>query len=879
MTKFVSKNIFILILLIFSFLLKDVFAESNINIAIFPFSIYASQSNDRIKDKIPLMISEKLQDEGAKTIFVKDNIDRQSWDYSQFREQGIKLGVDYLITGSVFIEGKGISIDTKLINTYEKDSFTTFFSEADNLENLFSAISQLSKEMIGELFHKKIITNIEIAGNKRVESDAILRVLTTKTGDILKPRNIAKDIETIYGMGYFDNIIVKKVSNDKGVKVVFEIIEKATVRKIIFKKNKILKDEELADGVDTRTGAILNIHKLNSDINRIRSLYTEKNYYNCLVTYEIMPLDNSQADIVFTIEEGEKIRVRKITFEGNKHFSDKKIKKTIETQEKGFFSFITSSGNLNETEVKNDAIRIESLYKNNGFIDTKVSDPIINIGEKLISIHFKIDEGAQYKIKKVDITGDLILPKEKILDSIKSKEKSLYNRELIRNDILSISDIYSNKGFANVKIVPLVDKNDAENMMTITFSIDKGQPVYFNRINISGNLKTRDKIIRREIKITEQGLYSKEDIQKSFKNLNRLDYFAGIDIEPVKTSDENKMDLNVKVVEKQTGNLSLGGGFSSEDGAFLMGSVEERNLFGRGQSLKFSSKISGETVLYNIGFNEPYIFDTRISGGFDLYKEDVEWDYYDKKALGVNLKLGYRLYEYASIGIQYNIEDFEISNVQTVSTNMTSGSFLTSSIKPYIQYDSRDDFFLPTEGSRHKFSIEYAGDLLGGDIDYTKYLVETGIHFPLFGNFTGGLHAAGGYLDDRSSDAINIDYVKFYLGGMKSIRGFDKFDINGNRAGDTKDRGGEKYVQFNAEITFPFTKKYKVAGVFFYDRGDVYRKDESIDLGYQYSSIGTGVRWNSPVGPLRLEYGWVLEGKDVKETWDGQFEFSIGASF
>ena len=879
MSKFVSKNIFILILLIFSFLIKDVFAESNINIAVFPFSIYAGQSNDQIKNKIPLMISEKLQNEGAKTIFVKDNIDRQSWEYSQFREQGIKLGADYLIIGSVFIEGKGISIDTKLINTYEKDSFTTFFSEADNLENLFSAISQLSKEMIGELFHKKIITNIAIAGNKRVESDAILRVLTTQTGDILKSGNIAKDIETIYGMGYFDNIIVKKESNDKGVNLIFEITEKATVRKIIFKKNKILKDEDLADGVDTRTGAILNIHKLNSDINRIRLLYTEKNYYNCVVKYEILPLENSQADIVFTIEEGEKIRVRKITFEGNKHFSDKKIKRTIKTKEKGFFSFITSSGNLNETEVKNDSIRIESLYKNNGFIDTKVSDPIIDIGEKLISIHFKIDEGAQYKIKKVDITGDLILPKEKILDSIKSKEKNLYNRELIRNDILSISDIYSNKGFANVQIVPLVDKNDEEHMMTITYAIDKGQPVYFNRINISGNLKTRDKIIRREIKITEQGLYSKEEIQKSFKNLNRLDYFAGIDIEPVKTSDENKMDLNIKVVEKQTGNLSLGGGYSSEDGAFLMGSVEERNLFGRGQSLKFSAKISGETVLYNIGFNEPYIFDSRVSGGFDLYKEDIEFDYYDKEALGVNLKLGYRLFEYAGIGIQYNIEDFEISNVQTAYTNMTSGSFLTSSIKPYIKYDSRDDFFLPTEGSRHKFSIEYAGELLGGDIDYTKYLVETGVYFPLFWKFTGGLHAEAGYLDDRTSDAINIDYVTFYLGGIKSIRGFDKYDINGNRTGDIKDRGGEKYVQFNAEVTFPFTKKYKVAGVFFYDRGDVYRKSENIDLANQYSSIGTGVRWNSPVGPLRLEYGWVLEGKDVKETGDGQFEFSIGASF
>ncbi|MBU8910968.1 MAG: BamA/TamA family outer membrane protein, partial [Desulfobacterales bacterium] len=251
----------------------------------------------------------------------------------------------------------------------------------------------------------------------------------------------------------------------------------------------------------------------------------------------------------------------------------------------------------------------------------------------------------------------------------------------------------------------------------------------------------------------------------------------------------------------------------------------------------------------------------------------------DKEAFGLTLKLGYRLFDYTAIGIQYNIEDFEITNVQADFTNMTPGSFLTSSIRPYIQYDSRDDFFLPTEGGKHKFSIEYAGEFLGGDIDYTKYLVETGIFFPLFWKFTGALHAEAGYLDDRSSNDIDIDYIKFYLGGMNSVRGFDKFDISGKRDGDVKDRGGEQYVQFNAEVTFPFTEKYKVAGVFFYDRGDVYRTSENIDLGDQFSSFGTGIRWNSPVGPLRIEYAWVIDGKDVKKSGDGKFEFSVGASF
>jgi len=245
----------------------------------------------------------------------------------------------------------------------------------------------------------------------------------------------------------------------------------------------------------------------------------------------------------------------------------------------------------------------------------------------------------------------------------------------------------------------------------------------------------------------------------------------------------------------------------------------------------------------------------------------------------MTLMLGYKLFDYTKIGVNYNIEDFTIADVESAYTNMTPGSFLTSSIKPYIVYDSRNDIFLPTEGFKHQFSVEYAGEFLGGEIDYTKYLAETGVYFPIFWKFTGALHAEGGYLDDRSGDSINIDYAMFYLGGMNSIRGFDKFDISGMRSGDTKERGGEKYVQFNAEITFPLTEKYKLAGVFFYDRGDVYRTSEDFDFGDQFSSIGTGIRWNSPLGPLRIEYGWVIDGKNIKDTGDGEFAFSVGASF
>ncbi len=857
----------------------NLFAGTSIKVAILPFSLEAKQPNDQLMKKIPLLISQKLEEEGTKVVISDLEDDTANWDFSQFRKFGIKTGVDYILTGSVFLAGQSISIDSKLINIYEKKNFTSIYADADNLENLFSAITKLSKEIVGELYQQQIIINIAVTGNKRIESDAILRSIDTQIGDIIKSDKISNDLRKIYEMGYFDNIVVEKQTIDTGVKLLFKVIEKSTIRKVKFNDNSIYDEKELNDIVTTRTGGILNIHKLNSDVDRMRMMYTEKNYHNCLVTYEIMPLENSQADIVFSFKEGEKLKVEKITLEGNDYFSDKEIKKAMETSEKGFFSFFTSSGDLNEIEVQNDVVRIESLYKNNGFIDAKVSDPKIEIGETFISINFNIEEGSQYKIEKIDFTGDLILSKDEIFESIQSQQGELYNRENIRKDIHAISDIYANKGFANVNINPLVDKIEQDKIMNITYAIEQGPTVHFNRINISGNLKTRDKVIRREIKIIEQDTYSKVNIQKSFKNLNRLDYFDEIDIQPVNTTIDNEMDLNINVVEKQTGSFSIGGGFSSGDGGFVSGSVQERNLFGNGQTLKLEAKIGQEDVLYDISYFEPYIMDSKISGGIQLYKEEREYDYYDKDSLGMTARLGYRLFDYTQVGLRYNIENYEIDNVNHVYTNMTPGEFLTSSITPYIQYDSRDDLFLPTEGGKHKLSIEYAGEFLGGEIDYTKLLVETGVFFNLFWKFTGALHAEGGYIIDKTGDDIDIDHIKFYLGGMKSIRGFDKYDINGNRSGDIKERGGEKYVQFNAEITFPLTEKYKLAGVFFYDRGDVYLESEDINLADQYSSVGMGVRWNSPVGPLRIEYAWVIDGKNVKERGEGQFEFSVGAFF
>ena len=465
-----------------------------------------------------------------------------------------------------------------------------------------------------------------------------------------------------------------------------------------------------------------------------------------------------------------------------------------------------------------------------------------------------------------------------------SSDLGLYNRELIRRDLLTLTDLYSNQGYANVNIAPMINKDEKTKIVSLTFKIAKGELVYFNRIIITGNSKTRDKVIRREMAVQEQGRFNMAGIQRSHRNLGVQEYFQDIDIKPTMTDQPNQRNLEVKVTEKSTGNFSFGGGFSSDDGPYGQVSVEERNLFGRGQTLRFTTKISGATALYNLSFTEPWLMDKPISAGTDIYKFEKEYDYYDRDAIGFTLKAGFRqFWDYTSVGVEYNFESFDISDVQSTLTSVTPGSYLTSSIKPFISYDSRDHYFLPTHGAINKFSVQYAGEFLGGEIDFTKVEVETGIFFPIFWKFTGAVHAKGGYLDDQTKGNPDIDWERFYLGGINSIRGFDQYDINTTPQGSLIQRGGDKFIQFNVELIFPIEEDMGVAGVLFYDRGDVYGSGENIDILDQYSTAGFELRWNSPMGPIRLAYGLVIEGSAGgnfrKETGSGQVDFSIGAFF
>jgi outer membrane protein insertion porin family len=337
-----------------------------------------------------------------------------------------------------------------------------------------------------------LITGVEVRNNQRIEDDAILRVTRSKVGDIYDKALLSEDLQAIYNMGWFDDVRVEVEKSTDGNTIIFIVQEKPTIREINYSGNVVYDDEELKENVDISSGSILNIFTIRRNLKIIESLYKDKNYHNAKVTYKIDPLDNNQANLEFDIEEGDKVRIKTITFDGNSAYDSDELKKLMETDEKGFWSWLTSSGELNREELQQDIYKLTSFYHNNGYAEARIGEPEIEYKDEWIYILIKINEGQRFKMGKVDIEGDFIIPKEELFSHVKIGEQSFYNRDAIRQDVLNLTDIYADKGYAHADVYPEIG-TDPENLtVDITFHITKNEPVYFERINIHGNTKTRD---------------------------------------------------------------------------------------------------------------------------------------------------------------------------------------------------------------------------------------------------------------------------------------------------------------------------------------------------------------------------------------------------
>ena len=872
------RHLWLIIIAMLCFLPNTAHSLEAVRVLVLPFEMRSVKDFSYMQTEISDRIKKDLKQEGI--VILEPEIipdfagEKHTETIEGIRNVGVKSGADYVVWGSLTWIGQKFILVAKMIESFGEGSVGVFTKEGQGIGNVPGTVKQLVRDMSMKLFKREKIAKVLVAGNKRIEADAIKRIIKTKPGDVYIAKSLSQDLKAVYSMGYFEDIRIDAEESPQGKVIIFRVMEKASIRIIRFQGNKLYKDDEIKENLSIRTGSILNIFKVRSNIQRIEDLYKEKNYHNVKVTYTIHQLENNQADLEFVIQEGENVLIRHIIFEGNNAYTNKKLKKMMATSEKGFFSWMTSSGELNRENLEQDIAKLSAFYYNNGYIQARVGEPQIEFLENWIDITIKIDEGPRFKVSKVDITGDLILSEEELKEKLKITKETYYNREIVRNDVLALTDLYSDEGYAHAEINPRIDKNFDELMINITYVVAKRNQVYFENIIIGGNKKTRDKVIRRELKVYEQELFSGKGLKGSVRNLYRLDYFEDIKVDTVKGTADDKMILKIDVTEKPTGTFSFGAGYSTTENVFGMASISQNNLFGRGQILSLDAQLGGTTTLYRLNFTEPWLFDIPLSARLDLYDWETDYDTYDKNSRGGGVRFSYPVYDFvrAYIGYNYELADIEnISDDASESIKELEGENATSSITTSLVYDSRNRRFNPTKGSRHSISVEYAG--LGGDVAFTKYLGETGWYIPVFKDIVTFLHGEIGYVQENSG-GILPDYERFYLGGLNSLRGYDWQDIYVLDE-DQKEIGGNKYIQFNAELLFPLLKKQGVVGLLFYDTGNVYNDGESIELGNLRQTAGFGFRWYSPMGPIRIERGYVIDSEGSGSQW----EFGMGTSF
>ncbi len=864
-------------------------ADVGVKTMVLPFTVNSMEDLSQLGSQIPNQIKTRLKQDGA--IIVEPSISSDGVAAAiksgvpAIRALGVESGADWIIWGSITWIGQSFSMDMKLMESKGSARPEVYFNQGDGIEGLSGALQKISSSAGLKMFQWKTVAKVMVEGNNRIEADAIKRIIKTKAGDVYSKKNVTNDIRAIYKMGYFDDIQAEQEETSKGIVLKYKVKEKQTIRLIRVKGIDAFDAKEIIDELTISTGSILNIFKVQSNMKIIEELYKGKNYHNVEVSYIVNPLDHNQADLEFIINEGAKVKINEIKFIGNNDFDKGDLLDVMQTNEKGWFSWITSSGELNMEDLERDTQRLKAFYHNNGYVDAAVSEPELDFQEKSINITIKINEGQKYKVGTISIEGDFEVDaaamnltkdinSETLLEKLTISEEEFFNGEILRKDVLRLTDLFSDIGFAHSKIYPRTNKDTEKLIVDIVYVITKGSVVYFEKIIITGNTRTRDKVIRRMLPVVEQGRYSGTGLKRGVRYLRRLEYFEDIKVDTPKGSADDKMILKLDVEEKQTGSFTFGGGYSTSEKAFVGVEAIERNFLGRGQTLGVKAEVGGTTTRYSLSFTEPWLFDIPFSAGGDIYNVLTEYDYYDKEANGIGIRLAYPIFRDTQLSFSHYYEVNTTSNISSVATNTYSERNSDVNIfSVALKYDSRNDWFQPTDGGNALAAIEYAGPV--GDQGYTRFTTETGWYFPLYWDVIGFTHAKAAYIY-RNEGGELPDYKLFRIGGMNSLRGFKKRDLlPRNEYGLTV--GGSKYVHFNNELQYPLFKDKGVYLIAFYDAGDLYGDGETWFDTLRHSA-GYGFRWKSPVGPIRIECGHILDPEEG-ESNSGKWEFSMGGAF
>ncbi len=724
---------------------------------------------------------------------------------------------------------------------------------------------------------EEAIYKITILGNVKVEEGVIRGAVKSREGGSFSADQVREDLRSIFGLGYFSDVQADIKSTPKGKEVIFIVVEKPAIKEIVVTGNQKVKLDDIKEKLTLTSRSILNLEKVKENEEQIRKLYFSKGYYGVRVDHKVDFLETNEAVVTFQITEGPKGHIKKIVFKGNKKIRTSELKKIMLTKQRNIFSIITKTGILDEDILKNDVQLLNAYYMDYGYLDAKISEPRIDLRDpKKIRIEIEIVEGPRYHFGDIDFRGDILTTREELFRSIKIKRNDPFSNTAIRKDINALVEKFANQGYAYVDITPQTTTDPKTLLVHLSLEIDKKKQVSYERIQVVGNTKSRDKVIRRELRVAEGELYSATGMNKSRNRLKRTGFFKEVDFTTSRGSTDEKINLDIKVEEAPTGAISFGVGYSSIEKVVGSASISDRNLFGLGYYgiLKFS--LGSVTRDIRFSFTDPYFLGTRYSAGIDLYHENREFDTYSYRIVGGDIRTGRELTENLRADAMYKLERIKVHDVTSDASwfiREQEGDKLTSAISFGLTMDTRNDFYNPTKGARHSITLQNAGGVLGGDNYFIKVTGETSWYFPLPLKTVLNFRGSAGIIEPYGGRKAPI-YEKFFVGGLRTIRGFEygmagPFDVN------KEPLGAEKMFALTSEFIFPLASEIGLKAAIFWDVGKGF--DRFSDITPLKTGVGVGIRWFSPFGPIHIDLGFNPNPKPGEKR--KAFDFMAGTVY
>ena len=718
-----------------------------------------------------------------------------------------------------------------------------------------------------------VIKEIAVEGTRRVQDAVVLGRVKSSVGANFDPSALSEDIRAIFGLGFFDDVQLRVEGFEGGVKVTFVVTERPFVRDVNFVGNKKLATDGLQEKISLKLGSVYNPVDVQRAVEKLKEYYEDEGYFEVQISPDVEKFADGDVRVTFNVVEGRRMTIDRIVFKGTTGLKESAIKDVLATQERQFYIL---RGTVQRQRLEDDVDRILQLYNDHGYVQARVESHDITVDREKarVTITFVVVEGPQFKVGEVTISGVTLFPETEITRRIALKRGDIFSRAKLRDSIKAVIDLYGTVGHASADVNPKTTQATTGSTMAIAFEITEGPEVYVERINVSGNVRSQEKILRRELSLHEGELYTLQKKERSRQKLVNLGYFETVNLTTQPGSDKTKIVVNVEVTEKPTGLFSIGGGYSSVDSFIGTIDLAQRNFLGRGWEASIRIRAGANTQQGVISFTEPWLFDRPLAAGFDVFNTRRQYPEYDFDSLGGALRLSHPFAEYWRWFTGYRASRDEIKDLTETATEALrdeEGTRVTSAVNAALGRDSRDNVFAATRGGQTSVSAEFAG--LGGDSRFVKTVGATSYFWPVWFGHVVGARAEAGYGFGWSREPLPL-FERFYLGGPNSVRSFKSRRLSPQDDGGVR-VGGTSELLGNIEYIVPLPFNIRVAG--FFDIGNAYGFGTKFDPTDTREAAGAGLRWLSPFGPLRLDYGVNLDRRTGEDF--GAFHFSVGSPF